>query len=252
MTRSLVHPDGGYRFAPGISPYSGGVVAEPGFTIHHVSLRRRVHWREGFELVAAELAARSRPKTALCGIELRCPRPHPFDGFGSFNDDYRAVLADWGVLVGDHNPVARTNVAPIADPPEGTDLHAFSYTAPTEVDDGPHVVVAGAGDLHDQSDLRPEAIVAPGETTPAAMAAKAEVVVGEMTARLSTLGLDWSAVTVVDVYTNEALQPLLDEVVRPLLGPAGARAITWWPSLPPIEGLAFEMDVRGGCVETWL
>jgi hypothetical protein len=34
------HPSGGYRFLPGIAPYSCGGVSSPGFEIAHVTLHR--------------------------------------------------------------------------------------------------------------------------------------------------------------------------------------------------------------------
>ena len=36
--RVTLNPKGGYRFLPGIEPYSSGVIAEPGFEIVHVTL----------------------------------------------------------------------------------------------------------------------------------------------------------------------------------------------------------------------
>lgn len=251
------HPDGAYRFVPGISAYSGGVIAEAGHAIHHVTLRDRLPWQDGFERIATHLASIGRPKAALCAIELRCPHPHPFDSFGSFNDDYRAILDSWGVLVDGTNPVARTNVAPLVDPPGSTVLHAFSYTAEADAPahaDGvaPSFVIAGAGDLVDQSDLRPEAIVREGDTSAEAMREKATCVLDEMESRMTALGVGWSDVTVTDVYTVEPVRELLDTTLIPRIGTATRRGITWHVSHPPILGLAFEMDLRGNCTETWI
>ena len=41
------NPRGGYRFLPGIEPYSSGVVAERGWEIVHVALAHPLAWRDG-------------------------------------------------------------------------------------------------------------------------------------------------------------------------------------------------------------
>ncbi len=69
------HPIGGYRFLPGIAPYSCGVVSAPGFEIVHVTLHRPVPYRRGFEVIERHLASEGRPRAALCGVELRSPVP---------------------------------------------------------------------------------------------------------------------------------------------------------------------------------
>jgi len=251
---TLAHDDGGYRFVPGISAYSGGVIAQPGHELHRVTLGEWLPWRTGFEQIDAHLASVGRPRAALCAVDLRCNAPHAFDGFGSFNDEYRTLLDSWGVLVDDHNPVARTNVAPRDDPPDQTVIHAFTYTAPiaATISDSASFVVAGAGDLADQSDLRPEAIVAPGNTTAEGMAAKGTCVLDEMESRMGALGVGWADVTVTDVYTVEPLHQLLGTALVPRMGPAARQGVVWHASRPPIAGLDFEMDLRGGCLERWI
>ena len=111
------HPLGNYRFLPGIAPYSCGVVSSPGFEIVHVTFQRPLPYRSGFEQIEKALVANDRPKAALCGIELRSPKPYTFPGFAAFNAEYAAILKDWGVFVDGVNPVARTNVAPVILPP---------------------------------------------------------------------------------------------------------------------------------------
>ncbi len=103
------HP-GGYCFLPGIAPYSCGVVSAPGFEIAHVTLQRPVPYDQGFELIEQHLGSERRPRTALCGIELRSPRPFSFEGFAQFNAGYARILEEWGLFVNGVNPVARTNV----------------------------------------------------------------------------------------------------------------------------------------------
>ena len=247
------HPGGGYAYAPGISPYSAGVRALTGHRIRRVQLREPLSWRDGFAVVDRVLAEAGRPSQALCSVELRCPEPHSFGGFGSFNDDYRTALADRGVLLeGGVNPVARTNVAP-AEPPADTELFGFGFTVPTEADDRsddrPSFVVSGAGDLHDQADLRPEAIVGGDRPWAESGPARASVVLDEIAGRMAALGVGWADTDTVVAYTAEDLslviRPVLDRV-----GPAAGRGVLWHLARPPIAGLLFEMDARGGVDET--
>ena len=84
-----------------------------------------------------------------------------------------------------------------------------------------------------------------GETSLHAMREKAQVVMEHMQERLRALGGDWKRVTTIDVYTAQAIDGFL---VEDLLRPAGSAAIHgvhWYPSRPPVEGLEFEMDLRG-------
>lgn len=245
------HPERGYAHAPGISPYSAGVLALPGHSLRRVTLRQPRPWREGFALIDQVLAAAGRASADLCSIELRCPTPHSFGGFGSFNDDYRHALADRGILLDDgSNPVARTNVAPGVDPPGETQLFAFGFTVAGPEQRRPSFIVSGAGDLRDQSDLRPEAIVGGDEDWEASAVERTVAVLDEIEARLVTLGLGWSDTDAVSVYSIEAIETVLAPVVLARLGEgAAARGVHWYWSQPPIAGLRYEMDARGGVDE---
>lgn len=251
------HPDAGYAYVPGISPYSAGVRALAGHHIRRVQLRRSVPWRDGFVIIDEVLAAAGRPSRALCSIELRCPEPHSFGGFGSFNDDYRSALADRNILFDDGtNPVARTNVAP-AQPPIETELYAFAFTSDVGGagvgtseggEDRPSFVVSGAGDLHDQADMRPEAIVGGDGGWADTGAERAGVVVAEIESRMTGLGVGWADTDTVVAYTVEDIG-LVIRSVNHRLGPAAARGVLWHLARPPITGLLYEMDARGGVFE---
>lgn len=240
----LDHPIGNYRFFTGIAPYSAGVVAMPGYETIRVTLHEPIPYRQGFDLIEQHLTALGRPRQALCAIELRLPAPRSFTGFIDFNRDYRAILADWQILVGDHNPVARTNIAPAFSPPTEPCMYAFSYTVPS-VTARPTFIVAGAGDLNDQANLTPAAVVRPGETSAHALAEKAATVMGVMEERLAGLQMSWDAVTGVTIYTVYPVRPLLVNGILRKIGPAAAHGIHWYYSHPPIADLVFEMDVRG-------
>jgi hypothetical protein len=237
------HPTGDYRYMPGISAFSCGTVAGPGHEIVHVTLAALEPWRDGFARIERHLREVKRPRTALCGIELRSPAPFTFDGFGTFNEGYRKLLAEWDILVGDDNPIPRTNVAPVAAAPSEPSLYAFSYTQPGATPE-PSFIVAGAGELKDRAQ-GPEGIVRHGDTSPDGMREKARFVMAIMKDRLRTLGGDWPRVTAIDIYTAEPIHHLvLDEVLKPA-GAAAIHGVNWYPSRPPIRGLDYEMDLRG-------
>ena len=236
------HPTGNYRFIPGITAFSSGVIAMPGHQIVHVTLGAPLPWRQGFAVIDKHQREQGRERTALCGIELRSPAPFTFDGFAKFNEGYRALLGEWGILVGDDNPIPRTNVAPIFAPPSEPSLYAFDYTVPGATP-APTFVVAGAGEMRDRAQ-GPEGIVRKGETSPEAMKEKARFVMGIMQDRMRALGADWTRATTIDVYTAYPIFGFLEDLLKPA-GPAAIHGLRWFPSRPPIQGLEFEVDLRG-------
>jgi hypothetical protein len=250
LPEPVEHPVGGFYFVPGISPYSGGVRATSSCRIVNVTSPRALEWKEGFEHIDAVLAASNRPPSALCSIVLRCPKPESFDGFRAFNDEYRAALDDRSLLLDGINPIARTNVAPIVDPPAETLMYGFGYTI-EQPTDRPSFVIAGAGDLHDQADLSPEAIVRAGDRWIEAGSERATVVLDEMETRMAALGVDWGDAMMVNVYTAEPLHHVLQSTLLRRMGPAATHGVHWHLAAPPVAGLTFEMDLRGGTTEMW-
>jgi hypothetical protein len=240
----LNHPTGGYRVLPGIEPYSCGVVSAEGFEIVHATFERPVPESEGFARVREHLEREGRPVAALCGVELRSPRPFSFGGFAAFNAAYARVLNGWGVFLGDVNPVARTNVAPEVEAPETPCFYGFSYAKPCDPSLPPTFVVAGAGELP-EGVLEESAIVRRGETDADAIAEKARFVMGLMEGRLRGLGVGWDRVTAADVYTVHPVAALLPDVILGRMGAASIHGIRWFFSRPPIVGIEYEMDVRG-------
>ena len=210
----------------------------------HVTFRRAVVYRQMFDLIEQHLEEHGRPRAALCGIELRSPRPFTFSGFAEFNAGYSKTLEAWGLFVDGINPVARTNVAPEVDPPSEPALFGFSYTRPCDSSLPPTFVVSGAGELP-EGILAHEAIIRVGDTSPEAMIEKASFVMDLMEARLHGLGADWSGVTDVDIYTIHPLHRILQDVILKRIGSAGTLGVRWFFSRPPIEGIEFEMDLRG-------
>ncbi|HEX7900739.1 MAG TPA: hypothetical protein VF950_23475 [Planctomycetota bacterium] len=235
MSGSLAFPDGGYRFVRGASPYSAGVVADPGFAIERVRFAAPVPLAEGFRRIEARLLGAGRPKAALCACELRSPRPFTMDGFVGFNKGYVDVLKSWGLFKVDGlNPVARSNVCPELDPPAEPSFFAFCYTVPGP---GRSFVVAGSGEVPEEKGAYPGRIVRRGDVSPDGLREKARWVMGEMERRMSLLGVGWRDATAAQVYTPH---PMPVEELKPAFGPG----LTWHFARPPIVELDFEMDCR--------
>lgn len=234
---------GNYRFLPGIPAFSSGVVAMPGFEIVHATLAAPLPWREGFERLDDRLREAGRPRTALCGIMLRSPKPFTFDGFDEFNQGYRSLLGEWGILVDGENPIPRTNVAPVVAAPTEPSLYAFSYTVAGTTPQ-PAFIVAGAGEMGDRA-RGAEGIVRHGETSADAMREKARFVMGIMQDRMRALGGSWDRITRINVYTAQPIHGIVEEDILKLAGPAAVHGVHWYPSRPPIQGLEFEVDMRG-------
>jgi len=74
-------------------------------------------------------------------------------------------------------------------------------------------------------------------------------VLDEIEARLTALELGWGDTDAVVVYSVENIGEVVESTVLPRLGSAARRGVTWIHSKPPIEGLRFEMDARGGTIE---
>src|SRR4051812_20800960 len=93
------HPTGNYQFLPiatapritGAAPFSSGVRALPGYEIVHATFQIPLPYREGFAAAARHLEAIGRPRSALCAVEVRVPRPLTMEEFTAFNTEYRAL-----------------------------------------------------------------------------------------------------------------------------------------------------------------
>ena len=230
-------PDGGFAFLRGVYPYSQGVVALDGFAIERARFAEPPSMADGFRFIAAYLERLGRPRTAFCACELRSPKPFTFEGFAEFNRGYVAVLEEWGLFRDGINPVARSNVAPVIDPPQEPCFHAFSYTV-ARADASSTFVVAGSGEWPEGGKF-PDDIAARGDTSEEGMREKAAMVLDTMERRMRGLGgFTWKNASAVQVYSAYAL-PVEDIVRR-----AGS-GLQWNYCRPPIEGLDFEMDVRG-------
>ena len=246
MITTVEAPGGGYRFMPGVSQYSAGVAALPGFRIERVRFSDTVPLAKGFARMAETIRRAGRPLTAFCACELRSPAPFTEDGFKSFNGAYIAILKSWGLMQDGVNPVARSNVCPKLDPPAEPGVHAFAYTVPAP--DAPaSFIVAGSGEsVEGKANYRDHAIRL-GDTSPDAMREKARFVLGEMERRMSPFGGTWRDTTAVQLYTIHDIYPFLEQE----LGQRGAmrQGLTWHLNRPPVVDLEYEMDCRRVHVE---
>ncbi len=233
---------GNYSFLKGLGPYSAGVIASPGYEVEHVRLKPARPLEIGFAFVKAHLEALNRPLQALCGMELRSPRPFSFQGFADFNKGYVEVLKAWDIFIDGLNPVARTNIAPELDPPAEPVLFGFSYTVPSAAS-GKSFVVAGAGELPEGS-LDPQDVVRRGETNPIAIEEKAAYVLGLMEGRLKGLGLAWSDVAHTSVYTVHNVYPFLATGILRRMGTSQLQGLTYYYARPPVVSIEYEMDLR--------
>src|ERR1700727_2999879 len=173
MINTVEAPGGGYRFMPGVSQYSCGIAALPGFAVERVRFADPVPLKAGVARIADILKAAGRPLTAFAACELRSPAPFTEEGFKAFNDIYIRTLIEWGIMKDGVNPVARSNVCPKIDPPPEPGFHAFSFTTvapgvPTSF------VIAGSGEpVEGEANYR-DYTVRLGDISPEAMLEKAK------------------------------------------------------------------------------
>jgi len=237
---------GGYRFLTHAFQYSGGVAAEPGFAIERATLAKPLALQAGFDAVEAYLKGLGRPFQAFCACELRSPAQFTDQGFIDFNRVYVRRLEKWGIFKNDVNPVARSNVCPEIAPPREPSLYAFCYTVPASGAKG-SFVAAGSGEARGSGGPYSERIVRFGDQSPQGMREKTRLVVDVMGERMEPLGFGWADVTATQIYTVFDIYPAMaGEIVGRGASPAG---VTWHYCRPPVQGLDFEMDVRGVATE---
>jgi hypothetical protein len=232
---------GGYRFIHGVFQYSAGVAAQPGYRIVRVRFHRPVPLAEGFRRIEAILTAAGQPPAAFCACELRSPKPFTEAGFRAFNEVYVVTLKAWGIIEGERNPIARSNVCPAVDPPGEPSFHAFSYTVPVTGDEAlPTFVISGSAESAEGGATY--RIVRAGDTSDEGMREKALFVLGTMEARMAALNAVWADTTATQVYSVQDIHPFVgDELVRRGTARAG---FTWHYCRPPVAGLEYEMDCR--------
>ena len=246
MTQTVDVPGGGYRYIPGVFQYSAGVGALDGFQIERVTLQTPLPLAEGFTFIERYLTEQGVPHLGFCACELRSPAPFSEAGFIAFNRHYCGTLERWGVMTGEDNPVARSNVCPEVDKPTEPSFHAFCFARPMPGASG-SFVIAGSGEAEEGHASYRERTVRFGDTSPAGLREKGIFVLNRMEQRMAPLSATWSDTTAAQVYTVFDLHPFLqDEIAR-----RGAiqHGLTWHLARPPVQGLDYEMDCRSIPVE---
>jgi len=241
MTDEILPPAGGYAAPRGWLQYSRGARALPGHAIVRVRFQNLMPLDAGFTRIAAWLRDRELPLTSLCACELRSPKQFTEDGFRAFNLRYAETLRAWGVMQGDANPVARSNVCPPIAPPREPSFYAFCYAAPA-LSAPPTFVAAGAGEATEGTGPYAERVIAYGDISAGGMRRKAEHVIDEMERRMALIGGSWKAATAVQVYTVQEFHSFVADLL--VARGATSHGLTWHFARPPIVGLEYEMDVR--------
>jgi hypothetical protein len=237
----------GYRYLTHQFQYSGGAAALDGFQIEHVTFHAPVPLAQGFAFIERYLPEQGVPLLAFCACELRSPAQFTDAGFVAFNRHYCGTLQRWGVMNGDDNPVARSNVIPLIDPPTEPSFHAFCFARPKSGASG-SFVIAGSGEADDSARPYRERMIRPDDTSQDAMREKGVFVLGRMESRMAAFGFTWADTTDVQVYTVHDLHPFLEgEIAR---RGAARQGLIWHLARPPVQGLEYEMDCRSVPVET--
>jgi hypothetical protein len=236
-----LHPTGTYRFLPAIPAYSAGVAAEPGYVITALRFAEPSPVGAAFAIVDRELESRGLNPSAIVGFELRSPTPVGFASFSDFNEEYRKLLIERDLLVGDHNPVARTNICPVQGAPAQPVILSAFIVRPAEDRRSGDFVVAGCGEV--DGALAPENIVAFRDLSQPGLIAKADFVLGEILARIEALGGTPDDPNVINEYSAHAIDGLAELIERRL--PAASHSgYVHWSARPPVADIEFEMDCR--------
>jgi hypothetical protein len=229
----------GYRCVDGVFQYSCAVAALPGFEIVRVRFDVPVPIADGFARIEQWLRDAGRPLAAFCACELRSPEPFSEAGFRAFNASYVEPLRAWGLIDGERNPIARSNLCPAIDPPRVPSFFAFSYTRPS-TQTRPTFVISGSAEAA-EGGARYD-IVRAGDVSLEGLREKVRFVLGVMEERLAALGFGWRDTTATNVYTVQNFFPLFgDEFISRDCGRTG---LMWFAHRPPLAGLEYEMDTR--------
>ena len=221
------NPSGNYRFlAAEGRPFSSGVVADAGHDLVHARFERPVPLEAGFAGAVDHVVAAGRPAGAIAGFELRIPGPLSSAGFEEFNQAYVARLKSLGLVVDGLMPAARTNVAPAVGGVSVPSVYAVTYTVVARRT-RPGFLLSGVPETEGRN--------------PADML---DSIIKLLSTRLAELGATWDEATSIQLYGLDEFQDALVKKVLPQTGLAAIHGIQWFPSLPPIEGLKYEIDLR--------
>ena len=235
--RIVRNDEGNYRFiALDGRPFSGGAVADPGYDIVHARFVRPVPLEHGLETAKRMVARAGRPVLALAGFELRIPAPMTAPAFATFNEGYIERLRGLGLHFDALMPAARTNVAIVSPDVIEPSLYALSYTIPRA----------------DGRDRRDFVLSGMPEETPGDLETMLDSIMKALLERMSAIEVSWGDVTAIQIYGLEITTAAIEDRVLKRAGRTAVLGIHWFPSLPPIDSLTLEVDVRGAATELWL
>jgi hypothetical protein len=229
---------GGYRVLPAGQVFCGGVIPVDGFEVVHALFTPWVPLKDAWSRIEQYLKSVGRPVQALCGMELRIPAQLTLEGFRAFNQPYVQQLRNWDLVIGNYSAVCRTNVAPALEPPKEPSVHAFSFTAPTQLK-STTFCISGTADIDSRG-----RIVAEGDVSLAGMRQRLQHCLDTITERLAELGVGWDATTHVDLCCARELGNLMEAVVVPGVQGAAAHGIRLHHARPPILGAEVELECR--------
>ncbi len=236
------NPKGGFSFVKGIGPFSSGAVASAGFEIVHVAAVPLIKLDDGYGVIERHLREAGRPMNAVCGMELRIPKPLTPAGFNEFNQGYLKHLAGWDMQVDGNNPIARTNVAiaiaPVAEPA----LFGFYYTVPSSTRTKTFVL-AGAGEVKSMSAGKLE-IVAGTDVSASGLTQKTKFVLDRLGEHLVEMKMTWADATAVNLYTVHDAYLVFASTLLPMIGTAAQRGVTWHYTHPPVDAMQLEIDAH--------
>jgi hypothetical protein len=223
---------GNYRFlAAEGRPFSGGAVADEGYDLVHARFERPLPLEAGLAAASRQAVAAGRTAQAIAGFELRIPQPMSKAAFDSFNQRYVAGLRRLGMEVDGLLPAARTNVAAAVGGVSEPSVYAVSYTVAGHRK-RPAFVLSGAPEEES------------GDT-----ATMLDSIMRVLSVRLEEIGASWDDATAIQLYGVEDFQGFVVDKVLKKTGGAAVHGIQWFPSLPPVEGLKLEIDVRSAGTE---
>ncbi|MEI7466713.1 MAG: hypothetical protein WCL57_00655 [Chloroflexota bacterium] len=240
---------GNYRFVPGHATFSSGTVADDGYQIVRATFRHMLPVADGFVAMQQHLQNVGRSTQAVCGLELRSPKPFTPPDFAVFNAGYVKLLAQYGLHLGDLAPAARSNLAPVlpTHTPNVPSMYGFSYTLPGKTT-CPNFIVAGVGDLR-SGGVGPEFSIRYGETTPDAIREKSLFVMNGVGKMIAAMEASWADVTGCNYYATHAMDEALHRELLVPMGAAGALGMTWFYVKPPVTIMELEIDARSVSAE---
>jgi hypothetical protein len=250
MTEIVSLPLAGYAFLKGQShPFSQGVACLEGFALTRVRFRTPPPLAEGLTRAASFIRAQTRPLSALAACELRSPAQMSPSDFAAFNRQYVDLLRANGLPSEPPFPMARSNVAPIYDPPSTNNLFAFTYATVKPEGDAQtrsDFLISGKAEIVDGPG---RGIIADGDASPAGTEKKASYVFEGLRERVQQLGCHWTDITGIQTYTARPIEPILPLLHRLGLAHVG---LTLHPAYPPVAPYEFEADIRSVSVERLL